>query len=143
MSAIAKPLMGLSSMWYGVHGARILDRLCAGARSAPRDAIVASSLGTRDRGGGKTSDRRDERPPKTSHEIPDKGVGYNYGAWADHADRHGNEKLTLVKPAELVHQSLLQERHNDQTAAEGQRARFQETTGAWSTLTPRAGLPAR
>jgi hypothetical protein len=52
MSAVAKPLMGLSSMWQAVLGARILDRLGAGARSAPRDAIVASSLGTRDRGRG-------------------------------------------------------------------------------------------
>src|SRR5437016_620000 len=51
-SAVAKPLMGLSPIWQGVLGARILDRLGAGARSAPRDAIVASSVGTRARGHG-------------------------------------------------------------------------------------------
>src|SRR5215831_6212821 len=44
MSAAAKPLMGLSSIWKNVLAARILDRLGTGIRSAPRDAIVASSV---------------------------------------------------------------------------------------------------
>ena len=43
LAAIAKPLMGLSSVWQGVFGARFLDRLGAGTRSAPRDALIASS----------------------------------------------------------------------------------------------------
>jgi MFS family permease len=52
MAAVSKPLMGLSTMWEGVLGARILDRLGAGVRSAPRDATVASSVAKRERGGG-------------------------------------------------------------------------------------------
>src|SRR5216110_1111070 len=43
-AAIAKPLMGLSTVWQGVLGARVLDRLGAGTRSAPRDALIASSV---------------------------------------------------------------------------------------------------
>jgi MFS family permease len=50
MSAIAKPLMGISGAWEGVFAARLLDRLGAGARSAPRDALVASSVEDKDRG---------------------------------------------------------------------------------------------
>ena len=52
MAAIAKPLMGLSTFWEGVLAARIFDRLGAGIRSAPSDAIVASSVDKRHRGGG-------------------------------------------------------------------------------------------
>ena len=44
LAAIAKPLIGLSTVWQGVLGARVLDRLGAGTRSAPRDALVASSV---------------------------------------------------------------------------------------------------
>ena len=44
LSAFAKPLMGLSTIWQGLFGARLLDRLGAGARSAPRDALIASSV---------------------------------------------------------------------------------------------------
>ena len=50
MSALAKPLMGLSTVWQGVFGARLLDRLGAGTRSAPRDALIASSVEDKDRG---------------------------------------------------------------------------------------------
>lgn len=50
LAAIAKPLMGLSTVWQGVFGARLLDRLGAGARSAPRDALIASSVDEKDRG---------------------------------------------------------------------------------------------
>ena len=35
LAAIAKPLMGLATTWQGLFGARLLDRLGAGARSAP------------------------------------------------------------------------------------------------------------
>ena len=52
MAAVAKPMMGLSTIWEGVLAARILDRLGAGVRSAPRDAIVASSVDRRHRGSG-------------------------------------------------------------------------------------------
>jgi MFS family permease len=50
LSASAKPLMGLSTVWQGLFGARLLDRLGAGARSAPRDALIASSVDEKDRG---------------------------------------------------------------------------------------------
>ena len=50
LSAIAKPLMGLSAVWQGLFGARLLDRLGAGTRSAPRDALIASSVDEKDRG---------------------------------------------------------------------------------------------
>ena len=50
LAAIAKPLMGLATVWQGVFGARLLDRLGAGARSAPRDALIASSVDAQNRG---------------------------------------------------------------------------------------------
>jgi MFS family permease len=50
LAAIAKPLMGLSTAWQGVFAARLLDRLGAGTRSAPRDALIASSVAEKDRG---------------------------------------------------------------------------------------------
>jgi MFS family permease len=50
LAALGKPLMGLSTTWQGVFGARLLDRLGTGTRSAPRDALIASSVDERDRG---------------------------------------------------------------------------------------------
>jgi MFS family permease len=50
VAAFAKPLIGLSTSWVGVLGARSLDRLGAGTRSAPRDALVAESVDDADRG---------------------------------------------------------------------------------------------
>ena len=50
LGAVAKPLMGLSTVWQGLFGARLLDRLGSGIRSAPRDALIASSVGEKDRG---------------------------------------------------------------------------------------------
>ncbi len=44
LAAIAKPLMGMATVWQGVFGARLLDRLGAGTRSAPRDALIAASV---------------------------------------------------------------------------------------------------
>ena len=44
LAAIAKPLMGASTSWQGVFGARLLDRFGTGTRSAPRDALIASSV---------------------------------------------------------------------------------------------------
>src|SRR5215471_4475929 len=43
LSALSKPLIGLSTSWTGVLAARSMDRLGAGSRSAPRDALVAAS----------------------------------------------------------------------------------------------------
>lgn len=50
LAAIAKPLMGLATVWQIVFGARLLDRLGAGSRSAPRDALIAASVDERNRG---------------------------------------------------------------------------------------------
>ncbi len=50
LAAIAKPLIGLATVWQVVFGARLLDRLGAGARSAPRDALIAASVDERNRG---------------------------------------------------------------------------------------------
>jgi MFS family permease len=50
VAALAKPLIGLSTAWPGVLGARLLDRLGSGVRSAPRDALVAASVSEADRG---------------------------------------------------------------------------------------------
>ena len=50
LAAVSKPLIGLSSSWPGVLGARSIDRLGAGTRSAPRDALVAASADEAHRG---------------------------------------------------------------------------------------------
>ena len=50
LSAIGKPLMGLATAWEMVFGARLLDRLGSGARSAPRDALIAGSVDEANRG---------------------------------------------------------------------------------------------
>lgn len=50
LAAASKPLMGISTVWQGVFGARILDRIGTGTRSAPRDAMIAASVDEKDRG---------------------------------------------------------------------------------------------
>ena len=50
VAALSKPLVGLSSSWQGVLGARSLDRFATGTRSAPRDAMVAASARPEHRG---------------------------------------------------------------------------------------------
>ncbi|HLW52186.1 MAG TPA: MFS transporter [Candidatus Angelobacter sp.] len=50
IAALAKPLMGAANTWPGVLGGRFLDRLGAGFRSAPRDALIASSVSDENRG---------------------------------------------------------------------------------------------
>src|SRR5436190_16711783 len=50
IAATAKPLMGVSTTWPGVLGARFMDRLGTGIRSAPRDALVAASVQETNRG---------------------------------------------------------------------------------------------
>ncbi len=44
LAAIAKPIVGISSTWLGVLGGRFFDRFGTGIRSAPRDALIASSV---------------------------------------------------------------------------------------------------
>jgi MFS family permease len=50
VAALSKPLIGLSSTWQAVLGARSLDRFATGTRSAPRDAMVAASANAQHRG---------------------------------------------------------------------------------------------
>ena len=50
LAAIAKPLMGMATVWQGLFAARLLDRLGAGTRSAPRDALIAASVDAANRG---------------------------------------------------------------------------------------------
>jgi MFS family permease len=50
VAALAKPLMGLATAWEGLLGARLLDRMGAGTRSPPRDALIAASVHEKDRG---------------------------------------------------------------------------------------------
>jgi MFS family permease len=50
LAAFAKPLMGLATVWQALFAARLLDRTGAGMRSAPRDALIASSVAEADRG---------------------------------------------------------------------------------------------
>ena len=50
LAAMGKPLMGLATGWQGVLGGRFLDRFGAGTRSAPRDALIASSVEASNRG---------------------------------------------------------------------------------------------
>jgi MFS family permease len=50
LAACSKPLIGFSSTWAAVLGARAIDRLATGIRSAPRDALVAGSASPGHRG---------------------------------------------------------------------------------------------
>jgi MFS family permease len=49
-AAFGKPLMGLATAWPGFFAARLLDRVGAGTRSPPRDALIAASVHEKDRG---------------------------------------------------------------------------------------------
>lgn len=50
VSALAKPFIGLAAAWPGVLAARMADRLGAGTRAAPRDALIAGSVAEARRG---------------------------------------------------------------------------------------------
>lgn len=50
ISAISKPFIGIAHMWTGSFIARVADRLGAGSRAAPRDAMVAESVEPQYRG---------------------------------------------------------------------------------------------
>jgi hypothetical protein len=47
---------------------------------------------------------------------------------ADHANRDRDKELTPVDPAGLLHQSLLEEGHDDQSAAECKASGFEKET---------------
>ncbi len=50
MSTIARPFMLLAGSWGGVTGIRFADRMGKGIRNAPRDALVADSVSSEERG---------------------------------------------------------------------------------------------
>src|SRR6266498_3349775 len=50
LSAVSKPFIGLANTWQVVLAARFSDRLGAGSRSAPRDALIAESVKSEHRG---------------------------------------------------------------------------------------------
>jgi len=50
LAAVARPLMALAGHWSAVFGLRVLDRVGKGLRSAPRDALLAASVDTGQRG---------------------------------------------------------------------------------------------
>lgn len=50
IAAISKPFIGLSTVWQTVFIARFMDRFGTGTRSAPRDALIASSASNENRG---------------------------------------------------------------------------------------------
>jgi MFS family permease len=50
VSTIAKPFLYLVTSWWGVLGVRFADRVGKGIRTAPRDALLASSIDENHRG---------------------------------------------------------------------------------------------
>src|SRR5205809_4173703 len=50
LSAVSKPFIGLANTWQLVLAARFSDRLGAGSRAAPRDALIAESVKPEHRG---------------------------------------------------------------------------------------------
>ena len=50
LSAVSKPFIGLANTWHLVLVARFSDRMGAGSRSAPRDALLAESVEPQHRG---------------------------------------------------------------------------------------------
>ena len=50
LAALAKPFIGIAGNWQLVLGARVADRVGAGTRSAPRDALIAASVEEKYRG---------------------------------------------------------------------------------------------
>ena len=50
LSALSKPLIGISQNWFQIFGARSIDRVGKGIRSAPRDALIAESVSSSQRG---------------------------------------------------------------------------------------------
>lgn len=50
VSTIVKPILYLASSWSAVLGVRVADRVGKGLRTAPRDALIADSIGESQRG---------------------------------------------------------------------------------------------
>lgn len=50
LAALAKPFLGIATIWQEVLAARFVDRLGTGIRSAPRDGLIAASASEKNRG---------------------------------------------------------------------------------------------
>lgn len=50
LSALSKPFLFLAGSWLAVLGVRLTDRVGKGLRTAPRDALIADSVGETERG---------------------------------------------------------------------------------------------
>src|SRR2546422_5005723 len=71
--------------------------------------------------------RSEEGAVETSgDEVADEGRGDHDGSGTDHAHRHGDEEFALAEPTRLLHEALLEERHDDEAAPEGERTGLQE-----------------
>src|SRR5262249_44514429 len=79
-----------------------------------------------DEGREKDSDRRDERSPKAGDQVANEGRGDHHRAGADHPDRNSDQKLPRIEPAVFSHEPLLEEWHDHEAAAEGERASFEK-----------------
>src|SRR5262245_16452907 len=80
LAAVAKPLMGLATAWPGVLGGRLLDRLGAGTRKAPGDALIAKRIGQGFRARGHRRQRRRISRASNRRRSPDQSrAGYPLG----------------------------------------------------------------
>lgn len=50
LAGLARPLLGFAGSWPAVFAVRFVDRVGKGIRSAPRDAMIADSVGANERG---------------------------------------------------------------------------------------------
>jgi MFS family permease len=50
LAGLARPLLGFAGSWPAVFAVRFVDRVGKGIRSAPRDAMIADSVGPNERG---------------------------------------------------------------------------------------------
>jgi MFS family permease len=50
LAGLARPVLGFATSWPGVLAVRFVDRVGKGIRSAPRDAMIADSVGAAERG---------------------------------------------------------------------------------------------
>src|SRR5439155_21828938 len=77
-------------------------------------------------GGEKDPHGGDDGAPEPGDEVADERRRDDDGTGADHPDRNRHQELPLIEPAGLLDEALLQKGHDDEPAAERQRARFEK-----------------
>jgi MFS family permease len=50
LSSLVRPLLAFAGSWYQVFALRLIDRIGKGIRSAPRDAMIADTVSSKERG---------------------------------------------------------------------------------------------